>query len=390
MTLSAGLVAGLVGLLATEPKVPELEIQRPRRPAVAEPEAAAVEVASWSETCPDPARLHARVRDELERAGAPAGWLRVEAAVYPKGTGHVLELGLTRGEVGERHRVEALDCVELVDAAALLVGLALRPELGLWSELPDEVAVELAAIEVFPRPPVQRPHEPAPKVLEPAPVELASAPAEDWELRPLDQPEPEPEPARRGRWPSSELERGLDLHVRGGPSFNLYPNVAAAPRLRLSTHGAWASVGGGVSGVFGGRFGDPSLGSGRVDGGSLDVHGCGLPIATRRWRLSACANLGLGLLRGRGIDVPTPTARVAPWLWAGGELGVSWWPRPRLGVELSGELATSLTRPAFHALDAQFITGGVFGGVSLGLVFELWGRKLGDTDPRSRGQARAP
>ncbi|HLT35270.1 MAG TPA: hypothetical protein VK034_03270 [Enhygromyxa sp.] len=351
--------------------------------------AADVRVHSELEGCPGLRELDAIVADQLRQTGIDPSRLAIDGHLHPSASGVAVELVLTLDGYPERHRLAAPHCELVIAQMHTLISLVLRPQRALRSlGEPVDARVAQAWVDpvVQPKPaiasvrravPVQVPRRRGPGVV----AESAELAEPDAAIVPPDSPTPSitQRPAVPARSGPGRLR--IDLRVRGLAVFNLYPGIAGGPSLRVDLGNDRGGIGLGATAWLGGRFeAEAGLGSGRVDGWSAQLHGCGNPVA-RRWTLFACAEVGGGQLIGQGVAVPEPLTRLAPWVWAGAELGVGWWPRSWFGLELSLLLAGSLLRPAFHALDARFTTGAVFGGGSLGLVFNPWTRS-GSKKPR--------
>lgn len=268
--------------------------------------------------CPDGEALRSRVAELVAGPGTHSS-LRAEGRVT---TGQRarwrLELALLGPDLVDIRSIEAADCDALTGVAALLIAIALAPEVA--GDLVP--AAELPAPPVLPEPPIVAAPPPTP-----APVSPPTAP----EL---------PAPRR------SSL-RGA-LRIGGGAEFG------AIPRWSPSLVFAAALIGRGwrvelvaSHAVNVARYAAlPEVG-GRMTLWTGTARACGVP-RWRRLELPVCGGLELGELRGVGQGVDDPARARGLWLAMQLAPGVAWAPRRWLALSVGLELLIALRRPAFH------------------------------------------
>lgn len=299
--------------------------------------------------CPDLRWVGGRVEAYLGRPlssgeRADAG-RRLAGQVRARADGR-FELALRTGDPpDQRHRLADHDCRRLAELAASLVAIAIDP-LALGEGVVPVVPVEQSEPSHPVAPPapvlVQRPTsrqadpppepEPPPKPDEPKPE--PKPPADEapvaWELRVAT----EADERDRPRLGSGRLRAVALADV--GVALGVLPRVAplAHGGLGLERAGVEARRGSGAQlglrvelegGVaLAGQFRAPTTTEigGDLLGWDILLRPCLVP----RWGrvdLRACASVGAGQLRGRGVGVQDPQREAQPWVWAGAELGLA-------------------------------------------------------------------
>jgi len=242
-----------------------------------------------SSGCGSAAEVRAQVVQLLGHEPRDSAPLSVQGRVE-KLSDSGLRLTLRFGTAGEaRERVvEAPTCDELLDAAGLVIALALQPNLR-DARLPD--AEEAQA-------PVQCPTLP-PVVVVPPP----SCPAA---------PAPPPAPAPRSVIVAPPSRHGVSLEVAS--PWGALPGVPSAAALgwRYSA-GSWRW---GLLGAWGHGEERRHYSAGATfDLGTVRLQGCWLQ--GEAWRLGPCLSMETGALRGHGFGVEHPARFSSLWLAAG-------------------------------------------------------------------------
>ena len=346
-------IATLVGVLGIAPPTPSTATIR----------------VTWHapKTCPERERVEELVAEHLGRPlerGEGSDLVEIAGVVgapASEGAPWTLELYISHAEATGTRGLEADTCGELVDAAALIIAMAIDPGLLTGDE--------------------------GPAVPVPEPIEL-EAPAEP-EHEPAPARETEPEPRPRHRAPAAGT-----LRLAGGVGFGPQPGpfgtidlrgTAKFGRARLEIgieHGIASTTerGDGV----GGRFW--SVGA--------DAAGCFVPdVATVEFPLCAGARIAAihGVASGPGVE-PRPQTRP----WGGFELGagVDWTPKSRTGPKNPWVVVFLRGTVGLSPADFGFVVGGVgevfrpgllYGGVIAGVGLRLAKKPRSGTDRATSG-----
>lgn len=276
--------------------------------------------------CPGSHELLAGIQQRRGRALAP-GQARVIGRITGS-RGYRLELELDLGDRHEARVLTARTCAALVDAAALLIALAIDGE---------HAAPE--SPQPAPAPPAPPESPPAAPQESPAPPSVAPPPIA--ELPPL--PEPRAPVQRPRRGPDGFLR----LHMLG--EYGALPGptggVALAggllwPRIRLelqTTYLAPSSVARPLATVRASLFTGAILGCARLRGGPLE-----LPL---------CAGLEVGGMPGRGDGPRVDASVLGRWFAAVLGFGVAWRMHPRVGLWAALQGVAAIHRPTFVLRD---------------------------------------
>lgn len=301
--------------------------------------------------CPDQAEVYARVVRRTGQEAADRASLTARATVREAGPGRwTLTLELTGATGGGRRELSAPRCEELVEAAALVVAIAVDPRAALATgevvvpappELTQgegskgQVVKDMSSRE-GPDGQVGKDMSDGPRA-PPRPTDEVAAPVAE-------------EPARLEAPAPAERPRSVRVGLRAaaGVSFaRLLPRPSAAVSLALSVSGKrWrAELGGlyappvtGGDGVIGGLF----------QAGAVELRGC--PVLRRgAVEVPLCVGLQIGAMqgRGRGTGLATTTTARSPWLAATAGAAVGWRPRGRVGLWLGADAIVALLRPSF-------------------------------------------
>lgn len=258
--------------------------------------------------------------------------VRIEAIVTGSIDNPVVDVRVAT-PLGELQRkVEAETCDAAVDAAAVVIAVALDP---------------LAVVEAARTPPEDGPNPavaPSPEAVPPPrATEVASSPT------PVEgNAGPEPvalaprTPARR--WPLGGSVRAMGLVDRGS-----LEGTAGGPRLALGLTVGRARVE--LAGTYLAPrevlpFGDAAGAGVRVQLGEVSALGCFVPRVSQV-EFPTCAGFGLGAMRGDGVGLGAPTTSHDFWAIALVSAGVGWVPTPRFALWLQAEGGATLYRPAF-------------------------------------------
>lgn len=280
---------------------------------------------SGADGCPDAADVEQRVAERLASREGPIRASVVVAVASGSDGGYALSLDVTLPDESVHRDLEAADCSVLVDATAVVVGIAVEPqipaeELRTATLVPTETAPATV---------------PAPEI-EPEFVE-AAPPPRDVES-PRSEPEPEPRRVRVG---------GL-VRLQGGGSAGVLPSVAGAAGLRVGVRGRrWrAEVGGDHTFSVRHAFPDePSVGA-EFSLWSGAARGCGV-LGNKTLEFPLCAGVDAGLMRADGFGGDINRSLVEPWAAAVVAPGLIWVPHPNVGLGLSADAFVALNRPGF-------------------------------------------
>ncbi|WAS90763.1 hypothetical protein [Nannocystis punicea] len=219
--------------------------------------------------------------------------------------------------------VVAERCELLVDAAALMIAVAIDPDL-LAEPAPAAAPLARPVDDIPLAVPVVRDSPAAPPLARPPSTDLA---------RPVGRPAP----ALRG---TLAVAAGLDVGAlpRPAPGFVVRLGFLAR-RVRAEVGaGHWLEQSVRVAGT--GTGGDLRL-------TAAQLLACPR-LALRRVEFPLCAGLELGAMRGRGVGVVTPTVDRVVWLAVLADARVQWVPVPRLALGLQLGLAAPLLAARFR------------------------------------------
>ncbi len=313
--------------------------------------------------CPPQAELERQVSALLaghtQTASDPP---RVAFQIQRRGPRWLLHGEINGAHASGRRDLEAATCSELVEAAALIVAIAVDP-----SFVPGRPA------SVPPAPPPAEPEPTAPTPGEPQVPQVPTAPASpslalEPRLEPDEQttePTAAPPPSRRP---------ALLLGLSAGLGLGALPAPAGLLRLVLGLQGRrWSAA---VVHDFWlprdtllapATPGAPTYG-GRFWLWSAGLRGCAIAPLGRIIAVPVCATVAVGVHSGEGIGAVTRSQpRTSPWLGLAVGPGLQLRVSPRVRLTLAGELLGILARPDFRVgqataccadrLGAQFTAG---------------------------------
>lgn len=283
--------------------------------------------------CPTEAAVRSRVAALLAGTEGMAGAaveLRVEALAERRWRLHASLHG--RSGDGER-TLDADDCDELAEAAALLTAIAAQPSLAGGVPPPPDPGT------VPPPPPVaDRPEGPPPPAADGEPPPAA------WSAQEA-APAPRPPPPKpRARW-------GL-LALGGGVAVGVLTTPMAVLRAAGGVRGRRWSVA--LTQTFWLPRDMPSAENGDVGGRmwlwAAGLRGCGIPV-DGRVAVDLCAAIESGAVTGRGIGALTQSARqTSAWLALSGGPGLGVRLGARVRLTLGVDLVFVAVRPHFRVL----------------------------------------
>lgn len=333
--------------------------------------------------CPDGEALRARVVDLVGAEATRQTSLGARARVKGRAGRWTLELALEREGGEDRRTLSDPDCRALSEAAALVLAVAIDPQVRFSGPVPEDSPPADPSVppdSLVPLPP----GEPAPTpTVPPVPSDISIdtenvatanvATANVASPVIAAPPEPAPSPSPRPR----KLQLGLRLGAGLGFT-RLLPGPHAALDLGLGLEGRGWRVE--LAGLFvppvrGVAASDPGIG-GVFRLGAGELRGCGVPgLRGRPLVFPLCVGLQFGAMYGRGTSgLPVPLAARSPWIATRFGGALRWRPRDgRVGLWLGLDAIVALTRPAFvTAGGVQVHESARLGGqASLGLEVRL-------------------
>jgi hypothetical protein len=306
--------------------------------------------------CPSVEQVRARVDELLVVAPAEGEAIAAEVQVVASEAGFVASLRLRSGEREGLRELGDPDCRELAEALALIIALAVDPEL-MSREPVDEEPEPITAEQ--PEPIDEQPdpvdEQPDPKEEEPDPIE--------------DAPRPEP--------PSTTRLRGFGLALRGGAAFAIIAPASARVQLSGSSFGRWWRAELGVSTSI-----PQPIDIGRFSITAAELRGCFVP-ERRAVEFPLCVGVEAGAMTGVGREGGGRRA-TAPWLAASPGVGVSWvLLQDRLALDLRADALLPIVRPAFASDEGRLLLRAGFGAQVLAGLEVRFGGSSAVTGRRS-------
>ena len=280
----------------------------------------------WSGTdgCPSAEEVEQRVAERLADREGPVRASVVVAVASGIDGGYALSLDVTLPDESVHRDLEASDCSVLVDATAVVVGIAVEPQIP---------AEELRTATLIPT-------ETAPATVPAPAIERETIEEPPPPPREVESPVPEPEPKR--------VRVGGLVRLQGGGTVGVLPGVAGAAGLRIGVRGRrWrAEVGGDHTFSVRHAFPDePSVGA-EFSLWSGAARGCGV-LGKTTLEFPLCAGVDAGLMRADGFGGDINRSLVEPWAAAVVAPGLVWMPHPNVGLGLSADAFVALRRPGF-------------------------------------------
>lgn len=305
--------------------------------------------------CPSSEHVEARVAALLGERAREGATIAAQVEVREGGRRFEATLELRSGDdpPGRRSLADR-DCGELAEAVALILALAVDPELLAGPLEPDAREHEMGIAGLGEA--HQRELE-----LRVGELELRELlPAEPLPEPPLPEPTPTPAPVAPPR------PVALGLALLGGAGLNMLPGASPRVHAQLFLAGEHVRVELGFASVLSRRIADA-----RYQAWALELAGCGVP-RLGIVELPICARVEVGAMRGESLG-PLGRRATAPWLAAVPGFGVIVRPRATrgiLGVIVRADAILPLTRPAFATDEGELLLRADFGAQLLA-GFEL-------------------
>jgi len=241
-----------------------------------------------------------------------------------------MELVLNDGTDGRRE-LYAIDCGELADAAALMIAIAVDPDILARASAP-RVVVPPRANEIVPEPaptPSKSTRDDSPERLQRKATPMARTPSH---------------PLRKRQRPHSSGR------ILAGPGLVLLGTTTALVEVAFGLFGRhWRGEIGAVYWVPRElRAAADSRVGGRFQLGAAVVRGCGVPNVGSV-ALPLCVSLDVGGLRSDGVGELDATTRILPWVALRSGPHIRWRVRKMLALWLGGEVVVPLVRAQFQA-----------------------------------------
>ncbi|WP_437957710.1 hypothetical protein WME76_41445 [Sorangium sp. So ce119] len=292
--------------------------------------------------CPAAAAVEAEITRLLGDQSSPSnGTVRAAGTITPVGTGFVLYIELSREGWTSARTVRGATCRALADAGALIVAMAIDPEVATRSG--TEATGDRSSAGARPAPPAPEPPPAAARTAEPTPRS--------------DPPEPVP--------PTTEQEPPTEGAAERGPVFRVGLGVMGdlgTMQGVSSAIEAWAGVLVGPARLEAGASfwpGNTAESAARPQsGGTIDLvagslTACALlPPLARAARPHfevgvPCAGLELGRMHAEGYGVSDPDEGFALWAALRGGAAAAWVIAPWMRLRLRLEAVVPLKRPRF-------------------------------------------
>ncbi len=305
--------------------------------------------------CPSEADVVTRIAERFYEREDPVRASIVIAVVSDSDGAYRLTLEVAVADEIVHRELESDDCEVLVEATAVVAGIAVEPERSV--EVLRTVALIDEADAVVPKAP---PPSSVEAVATPDPIPMAGP-------KPPSAVQPDP------RRPGYSLAGAVRLH--GGVGGGVVPGVSGSAGLRLGLLGPRWRVEGGADRTFEtrGTFPTESDVGAKFTMWSGTARGCYVP-RRRAVAFSLCGGVSGGLVRAEGFG--GARNRIARSGWAAAVLAPTfvWLPHPRVGVGSSMDAFVALLRPSFSGEDRPvFHTAAPVAVQALGFVEFRWG-----------------
>ncbi|WP_437633954.1 hypothetical protein [Sorangium sp. So ce854] len=295
--------------------------------------------------CPAGAVVEAEIHRLLgHESPTSRGTLRATGTITPVDSGFVLHIELSRDGWKSARTVRGATCRALADAGALMVAMAIDPEVATRSG--TEAPGDRPSARALPANPAPEPPAAAARTAEPAPRRgpPASAPATRGR-------------ARRARQTEGAAERDLSLRLGLGAMGDLGTMQGLSSAIE-----PWAAVVVGPARLEAGASfwpGNTAASAARPQsGGTIDlvagsITACALlpPVARAvrpHFEVGApCAGIELGRMHAEGYGVSDPEEGSALWAALRGGAAVAWVAAPWVRLRLRLEAVVPLERPRF-------------------------------------------
>ena len=339
-------LASALALVGAEPALPEgVQVQWSGAPG-----------------CPDAEAVQARIASRLENRDGPVRASVVIALVSHADGGYGLSLDVELASETVHRELESSDCEVLVEATAVVVGIAVEPELPVDTLRTVEL-VENADPSTVPEAPP--PSSSAAEVPEPEPA-----------------PQPKTElalPSAGGRSPAESRGRdplGGVVRLQGGGGVGMLPGGSGSAGLRVGVLGPRWRAEVGVDRTFRTRAtfpAEPGVGA-DFTMWSGTVRAC--YVLTRgRLEFPLCGGASAGPLRVEGFGSARNRTVSSWWVGAAVAPGLVWLPHANVGLGASVDAFVAVWRPSFSGEDRPDLlyTPAPVAARALGFVELRWG-----------------
>lgn len=315
--------------------------------------------------CPDASAVETRIASRLENREGPVRASVVIALVSTAEGGYGLSLDVELARETVHRELESSDCEVLVEATAVVVGIAVEPEIPV-DTLRTATLVEDADTSGVPEAPPPSSPETEPKT-EPEPKPT-----------PKSGPAAEP-PIADDDTPSESRDRdplGGVVRLHGGGGVGVLPGVSGTAGLRVGVLGAHWRAELGADRTFRtdttfplepGVGADFTMWSGTARGCYVPTHG--------RLEFPLCGGASAGLIRAAGFG-GARNRTVRSW-WVGAAVAPSlvWLPHPNVGLGASVDAFVAIWRPSFSGEERPQLlyTPAPVAARALGFVEFRWG-----------------
>lgn len=285
--------------------------------------------------CPQETQLRERVEQLL---GAPVDATSGEhfaahGVVRHDGTRWDLDLSLSTADGTERRPLQADSCEALMEAAAVVISIALAPR-----SRDEPPADDPPTAGTTPPTPAAPPRAETQKASPPS----SKSPRARTELRSRSRPRS----ARAPRAPTLAVTP-ITGFIRAIGGFSAGPLPAIAPAvglgLGLRRKALRAEL---LARYFFARTAEREDLSARIAAWTVSAQFCFAP-AWRRLEFPLCAGPELGMMMGRGDNVDAPRAESLLWAAADINAGLIVRPIPRIGIGIQADLVVPFTYPGF-------------------------------------------
>ncbi|MCB9755044.1 MAG: hypothetical protein H6713_34335 [Myxococcales bacterium] len=295
---------------------------------------------------------------ERTLGAAPAAALTVDALVTQADAARWrLELEIAGASGGGTRELTASSCGELVDAAALVIAIAMNPELDVGEPTSTDDEVELPPPPVVELPVVELPAVEPPAVEPPA--SFTSSPTSPPSTAPdrLDEPA---EPVSSGAPNDTSRSRSSPVRgyarVGGGVGLGALPGPAAVLGAEAGAFARGWRVGLGFDGWLPKTSeapDNPEIG-GQFSLWMVRPRACGVPAAGA-FSFPLCVGLELGTMRGTGTGA-LAVSQTARALWGAAAVTAGFaWSRRIVGLWLDAGAHLAFARPAFRTVQTPLV-----------------------------------
>lgn len=282
--------------------------------------------------CPDAAAAEALIARRLEDREGPVRASVVIALVSNADGGYGLSLDVEVARETVHRELESPDCEVLLEATAVVVGIAIEPGMPVDTLRTAELVEPTDASAV--------PEAPTPSIPEDVSPDPMERPEPDSEA-PADPPPAETAPRRR-------VPLGGAIRIHGGAGVGVQPGVSGSAGARVGLFGPRWRVEAGGDRTFRTRRTfptEPDVGA-RFTMWSGTVRGCYVPTR-KRLEFPVCGGASAGFIRAEGFGGGRNRDVRSAWVAAVVSPGLVWLPHPNVGLGASLDALVAVRRPSF-------------------------------------------